>query len=100
MITNYFGRGVEFYKSTNKKTKQTIINEKPTTFHYSTKFSKSVDLSNSYCRYYRFSHRNYLWWKFFIYYFLEICVSNTFIIISHYNKKATLKYVRSLSQEN
>jgi len=94
MISNYYGIGVELIKFTNKRTNQLIINEKPQIVHGYNRFSKSVDLNNGFCRYYRFDHRNYRWWKSIFYYFIELCISNTYVIMCHYNKKSTLKDTR------
>lgn len=94
LITNYYDIASFSKTFYHRRIKQTVVLEKPKIVFYYNKLSKSVDLNNSFCRYYRFNHKNYRWWRAIFFYFIELCVSNTYVIMTYFTQKTSLKKIR------
>ncbi len=67
------------------------INGLPSIVNLYNQHAKGVDRTNKYCQVYRYIHRIRKWWKKFFLLFLELVISNSYIIYSRLGKDITHK---------
>jgi len=99
LITNHQSINRHIYEYINKKTNSKLVIEKPEVVHLYNKNAKGVDLMNNYCSTYKFDHKNYRWWKSVFYFYIDVTITNCFIIMNRFTKISLKEFRIQLSRD-